>query len=474
MEEFEETGKVLGDKISLLADICRASKEIVAFTGAGISTSAGIPDFRGPQGIWTLSEKEENEKAEGKLQTRQASKPDGQDLSKSLAAFEPTKGHMALVALQQAGKLSGVISQNVDGLHARSGIAQERLIELHGNCFVELCFKCGLQFTRDFDTCTAGQAFAGRCPECCKNGKRNCHCTPRLCPRCGRHLKDSLVNFREMLPKDEYERAVNLSKRADLMLCLGSSMNVQPASQLPELLKDRPNARLVLVNKQKTDLDDKCDLRIFASIDNVLCGLLAHLKIAPLAFLPSRSTLLPTSPQRERELARQCPEAKDGKHVWPAQPAAADRCAACKRDCARWCELCGQCWLCAGTSSPQLNGQHAAAQPVTIQAQDTGGSAEERQGQNDRRARSRGRGDNAAKGGETQGQQRSEEVARTWFNAAQGKYVTRTESLNSEESLITQLKIPWTFIWASLAAVVAWEGILSVITTYDVPSRPEE
>jgi NAD+-dependent protein deacetylase sirtuin 6 len=180
-----ETEEELRTKVSLLVEAIREAGEkgTVFFTGAGLSTSAGLADFRGPTGVWTKL------LAESNTAPNQSTKA-----SKSLEQFIPTFSHMAIVTLAKARFISGIISQNVDGLHMKSGLdrvpvfasqlpphADMQVIELHGNCFVELCWACELEFIRDYDTCDDSQAFAGRCGECVGRGKKMCHCTPRRC-----------------------------------------------------------------------------------------------------------------------------------------------------------------------------------------------------------------------------------------------------------------------------------------------------
>jgi NAD-dependent SIR2 family protein deacetylase len=133
VREFECDETTLNRQAEQLAVWIRQSKHFVAFTGAGISTSAGIPDFRGPQGVWTLRARGEFPKSR-----------------QSTLTAVPTKGHMALVGLEKTGLLKFLISQNTDGLHRRSGFPPEKLAELHGNSNLEQCRKCGREFLRDF------------------------------------------------------------------------------------------------------------------------------------------------------------------------------------------------------------------------------------------------------------------------------------------------------------------------------------
>ncbi|KAL5974371.1 ditrans,polycis-polyprenyl diphosphate synthase [Asimina triloba] len=167
------------------------SKHLVVFTGAGISTSCGIPDFRGPKGVWTLQR-------------------EGKGAPKAALPFHratPSLTHMALVELEKAGILKFIISQNIDSLHLRSGIPREKLAELHGNSFRELCPSCGTEYIRDFEVETIGM----------KKTSRRCSSQD-----CGEKLKDTVLDWEDALPLKEMNLAEKHSKSADVTLCLGT------------------------------------------------------------------------------------------------------------------------------------------------------------------------------------------------------------------------------------------------------------
>jgi mono-ADP-ribosyltransferase sirtuin 6 len=191
MAEFFDPSHLLQCKIEELAKLIQKSKHLVVFTGAGISTSCGIPDFRGPKGIWTLQR-------------------EGKDLPKASLPFHramPSMTHMALVELERAGILKFVISQNVDGLHLRSGIPREKLSELHGDSFMEMCPSCGAEYLRDFEVETIGL----------KETSRKCSVE-----KCGAKLKDTVLDWEDALPPKEIDPAEKHCKKADLVLCLGT------------------------------------------------------------------------------------------------------------------------------------------------------------------------------------------------------------------------------------------------------------
>ncbi|KAK4275309.1 hypothetical protein QN277_018415 [Acacia crassicarpa] len=251
MTEYFEPAQVLQEKIEQLAVVIKKSKHLVVFTGAGISTSCGIPDFRGPKGIWTLQR-------------------DGKPLPEASLPFHravPSLTHMALVELEKAGILKFVVSQNIDGLHLRSGIPREKLAELHGNSFMETCPSCGAEYFRDFEVETIGMKETLRR---CSNAK------------CRKRLKDTVLDWEDALPPKEMGPAEKHCREADIVLCLGTSLQITPACNLP--LKALPGGgKVVIVNLQKTTKDKKASLVIHGPVDKVIEGVmnLLSLKIPP-------------------------------------------------------------------------------------------------------------------------------------------------------------------------------------------------
>ncbi|KAG0576914.1 hypothetical protein KC19_5G117700 [Ceratodon purpureus] len=177
--EMFDSPEELQEKVSQLAELVKGSSRIVVHTGAGISTSAGIPDFRGPEGVWTL-------RAKG---LKAKSRP---------GSYSPTLTHMMIVGMLESGRLYHLVSQNTDGLHIRSGIPTDKISELHGNTNMEKCSKCGHRFIRSFRTRTAA--------------KVHDHLTGRKCERCGGALKDTIVNFGESLPSEQLSKAHEVSQ----------------------------------------------------------------------------------------------------------------------------------------------------------------------------------------------------------------------------------------------------------------------
>ena len=222
------------------------SEHLVAFTGAGISTDSGIPDFRGPDGVWTR---------------RDAGLP-APRWRVSPGLIEPNKSHLALAELVQLGKLRFLITQNTDNLHRRSGARPELLAELHGNGQLMRCLGCDRLYTRQevgWDVRRWGPGYRSQRPV---PGQP-------ACADCGGRLVSSVVNFGDPLPQKEYELAEQHARRCDLMLALGSSLLVQPAASLVGLALES-GARVVLVNRDRTPYDHAATLRVWAGIGDVI------------------------------------------------------------------------------------------------------------------------------------------------------------------------------------------------------------
>jgi NAD-dependent deacetylase len=219
------------------------SERIVAFTGAGISTDSGIPDFRGPDGVWT--------RRDAGLPAPRWRVPPGE--------IEPNASHLSLLELQRLGKLRFLITQNTDNLHRRSGISPKFLAELHGNGWLMRCLHCDRLYSKQ----EVGQGSVGTglpYPES--------HTRPG-CPNCGGRLISSVVNFGDPLPSEELALAERHAGNCDLMLALGSSLMVQPAASLVGLAL-RAGARVVLVNQGKTPYDRAATLRVWTGIGEVI------------------------------------------------------------------------------------------------------------------------------------------------------------------------------------------------------------
>lgn len=224
----------LDHRIQILAQWLYESRYLVVFTGAGVSTESGIPDFRGPEGVWTRRDKGLPPKA----------------MSRAWDSVEPNKGHFAILELQKLGKLKFLISQNVDNLHLKSGIQPDLLAELHGNIAKRRCTRCG------------------KSPDC-STGLTRCHC--------GGELVSSVVNFGQPLPERDLRLSFEHSRRSDLFVVVGSSLVVTPAADMPrEALA--AGAKLVIMNLGETPFDPYAHLRFHEAIGEVLPRAVKRLK----------------------------------------------------------------------------------------------------------------------------------------------------------------------------------------------------
>ncbi|XP_048845937.1 NAD-dependent protein deacetylase sirtuin-6 [Brienomyrus brachyistius] len=247
LPEVFDNPEQMRNKVALLAQMVRQAQYMVVHTGAGISTSAGIPDFRGPKGVWTLEEQGE-----------------APHFDTTFEEARPSTTHMALLALQRAGYLKYLISQNVDGLHVRSGFPRDLLSELHGNMFVEECTRCGKQYVRETVIGVMGLKPTGRsCQETRSRGLRSCR---------GK-LMSTILDWEDALPDRDLSRADEASRRADLALTLGTSLQIKPSGNLP-LCTKRKGGKLVIVNLQPTKHDKHADLRIHGYVDDVMTQLM--------------------------------------------------------------------------------------------------------------------------------------------------------------------------------------------------------
>jgi NAD-dependent SIR2 family protein deacetylase len=240
------TKPTLHDHLDTLAGWLARSEHLVAFTGAGISTDSGIPDYRGPDGVWTRRDK-------GLPAPTWRVAPD---------QVAPNASHQALVDLQDLGKLKFVITQNTDNLHRASGIRPDLLAELHGNGELTRCLNCDELFDRvqvPWDERRWGYGYRTQKPVAGQPA----------CPRCGGRLISSIVNFGDPMPETEMKLAGRHARRCDLMLVLGSSLIVNPAASLVGVAIRR-GARVVLINQGETPYDGMVALRLWDGIADVL------------------------------------------------------------------------------------------------------------------------------------------------------------------------------------------------------------
>lgn len=229
--------------IARLRELVDDAEVIVPFTGAGISTECGIPDFRSPGGIWARMRPIDFSDFLASQEMRDESWRRRFAMEESFGGAMPGRGHKALASLYRTGKSPGVVTQNIDNLHQASGISPEHVVELHGNTTYAACLDCAARYElpwvkQRFD------AANGRAPSC---------------PACNGHIKTATVSFGQAMPEDAMRRAEELTRSADLFIAIGSSLVVWPAAGFP-LMAKRSGARLVIINRDPTEFDDIADL----------------------------------------------------------------------------------------------------------------------------------------------------------------------------------------------------------------------
>jgi NAD-dependent SIR2 family protein deacetylase len=244
IHEYFDSNEDVRKNVKKLINLLKSSQHAVIYTGAGISTSAGISDFRGPTGVWTLRAK-------------------GLPYKPKYHVKMPTLAHMAIKKLIDENIVKYLVSQNTDGLHIKSGVPHSKIAELHGNTNKEYCPKCKKVYFRDYHTRNARDVHN--------------HKTGRMCNQCGTELWDSIINFQESLPEEELRNAQKESKLCDLAIVLGTSMRVSPACHLPLMRKS--GGKLVICNLQKTPYDDQADILIHCETDRIMLLLMQELEI---------------------------------------------------------------------------------------------------------------------------------------------------------------------------------------------------
>jgi NAD-dependent deacetylase len=238
----------------LLQTLIEDARRVVVFTGAGISTESGIPDFRSPGGVWStmkpiyFQDFVRSEDARREAWTRVFNKTAG------WTGASPNAGHFAVAQLVASGKASAVITQNVDNLHQDSGIPPAKVIELHGNASYATCLSCGAR--HELEELEPGFVERGEIP---------------MCFQCAGLLKTATISFGQPMPAGPMARAEAESLAADLFLVLGSSLVVRPAADFPVLAKQN-GATLVIVNREETPLDGIADLVIHDEIGPTLAA----------------------------------------------------------------------------------------------------------------------------------------------------------------------------------------------------------
>ena len=242
-----------------LQTLMQSAKVVLPFTGAGISTECGIPDFRSPGGLWTRNRPIPFDAFLASSEMRAEAWRRRFAMEREFGAAKPGRGHLALASLYRAGKAPAVVTQNIDNLHQSSGISAEHVIELHGNTTYALCLACGKRYELPW----VKQQFTAA-------GEEAPDCTD-----CGGRIKTATVSFGQAMPEPAMRRAEELTRACDLFLVVGCSLVVWPAAGFP-LLAKRNGARLAIVNRQATEFDGIADLVIRDDIGSVLGSFIVH------------------------------------------------------------------------------------------------------------------------------------------------------------------------------------------------------
>ena len=238
---------------TMLAD----ARRVVVFTGAGISTESGIPDFRSPGGIWSRTTPIMFDDFMTSIEARRESWRRRIEIERDMVDARPNPGHAAVAHLVATGKVCALITQNIDGLHQASGVPEERVIELHGNSTYAACLACGERHALD----PILKAFRadGTIPQC---------------RACGGIVKTATISFGQPMPAEAMERARAAALSCDLFLAIGSSLVVWPAASFPLLAKQN-GAALVILNREATDHDSSADLVLHREIGPTLSTVVA-------------------------------------------------------------------------------------------------------------------------------------------------------------------------------------------------------
>ncbi len=238
-------------KTGIIAGKIKKSKQLIIFTGAGISTESGIPDYRSQGGIWDkfqpvyFDEFMASEKARIKYWQQRV------DMEKSLSVSKPNIGHESIARLYELGFLKTLITQNIDGLHEESGIPKEKIIELHGNTRRVRCMTCKKLIS--WDKAQVMIDAGDKAPAC----------------SCGGFFKPDTISFGQAMPVEETQKAAILSSKSDVFIVVGSTLLVQPASLMPEYAKNA-GAFFVIINLSETPYDNVCDILIRGNAGEVL------------------------------------------------------------------------------------------------------------------------------------------------------------------------------------------------------------
>jgi len=241
----------MNEKIAQIATKIKAGGKNVVFTGAGISTESGIPDYRSQGGIWDKVRPVYFDEFMSSQESRVEYWRQRGELYQKIAQAEPNPAHMSLARLNEIGLLQAVVTQNIDGLHQAAGLPDEKIVELHGNTCRIRCMSC--RKISPIDKVQQRLATGDPAPEC----------------ECGGFLKPDTISFGQAMPAAEVEKSVALSKECDFFLIVGSTLVVQPAAHMPIYAKNN-GAFLAIINLSDTPCDHICDVLIREKAGDVL------------------------------------------------------------------------------------------------------------------------------------------------------------------------------------------------------------
>jgi NAD-dependent deacetylase len=241
----------MGDAITDLKELIAESRRAVVFTGAGISTESGIPDFRSPGGVWTKNQPIQFQDFMASEDARRETWRRKIETDKVMLQAKPNKGHLAIAKLMHLGTVQHLITQNIDGLHQMGGAPAERVIELHGNATYASCVTCGDRF--ELEPIKRAFSADGTLPVC----------------DCGGPVKTATISFGQQMPEEPMRRAGEAANDCDLFIVAGSSLVVYPAAGFP-LIAKQAGAALVIINRDPTEQDQFADLVINAEIGATL------------------------------------------------------------------------------------------------------------------------------------------------------------------------------------------------------------
>jgi NAD-dependent deacetylase len=255
------TEKDISPLIEKAADLISNAKNPVVFTGAGVSTESGIPDFRSPGGIWDRFDQEDFY-IDRFLQSERSRRLQWQIFGEGLLSTKaaPNAAHHAIAELYRMGKLHCIITQNIDNLHQKAGVPDDRVFELHGNMNRATCLSCGKKYS--FDEIVARLQTGEEIPDC---------------PACGGILKPDIVMFGEQLPIDALEKAREHSLKSDVFLVIGSTLVVYPAAYMPAYAV-RSGAKLIIINLSETPMDQQAEVLIRARAGETMPAILERVK----------------------------------------------------------------------------------------------------------------------------------------------------------------------------------------------------